>query len=91
MKTETVQAKADVALPTPPRTIPMGQKVAYGVGQLGNSMFPAALGVFMVVLVQGLGMPPLLWGIVFFLPRVWAAVIDPLSSPTRAALSAPPN
>lgn len=58
--------------------IPMGQKIAYGIGQLGNSMFPAALGVFMVVLVQGLGMPPVLWGIVFFLPRLWDAVIDPI-------------
>jgi glycoside/pentoside/hexuronide:cation symporter, GPH family len=59
-------------------SIPMGQKIAYGIGQLGNSMFPAALGVFMVVLVQGLGMPPVLWGIVFFLPRIWDAIIDPL-------------
>ncbi|MDB5104603.1 MAG: sugar (GPH):cation symporter [Fibrobacteres bacterium] len=58
--------------------LPMGQKIAYGIGQLGNSMFPAALGVFMVVLVQGLGMPPVLWGIVFFLPRVWDAIIDPI-------------
>lgn len=58
--------------------IPMGQQIAYGIGQLGNSMFPAALGVFMVVLVQGLGMPPVLWGIVFFLPRIWDAVSDPI-------------
>ena len=60
------------------KPLPLGQQIAYGVGQLGNSMFPAALGVFMVVLVQGLGMPPVLWGIVFFLPRVWDAIIDPI-------------
>lgn len=62
----------------PGRTLPMGQKIAYGIGQLGNSMFPAAMGVFMVVLAQGLGMPPLLWGIAFFLPRFWDSIIDPV-------------
>jgi GPH family glycoside/pentoside/hexuronide:cation symporter len=60
------------------RPLPLGQQIAYGIGQLGNSMFPAAKGVFMVVLVQGMGMPPLLWGIVFFLPRIWDAVSDPV-------------
>ncbi len=79
MTTETTVTPKSAAPPATPRQVlPMGQKIAYGIGQLGNSMFPAALGVFMVVLVQGLGMPPLLWGIVFFLPRVWDAVIDPL-------------
>jgi GPH family glycoside/pentoside/hexuronide:cation symporter len=58
--------------------VPFGQKVAYGVGMLGNQMFPAALGVFMVVLVKGLGFPPLLWGILFFLPRILDAVTDPI-------------
>jgi GPH family glycoside/pentoside/hexuronide:cation symporter len=58
--------------------VPFGQKVAYGVGMLGNQMFPAALGVFMVVLVKGLGFPPLLWGLVFFLPRILDAVTDPI-------------
>ncbi|MDH3254105.1 MAG: MFS transporter [Acidobacteriota bacterium] len=58
--------------------VPFGQKVAYGVGMLGNQMFPAALGVFMVVLVKGLGFPPLLWGLLFFLPRILDAVTDPI-------------
>ncbi len=62
----------------PEDRVPFGQKVAYGVGMLGNQMFPAALGVFMVVLVKGLGFPPLLWGILFFLPRVLDAVTDPI-------------
>ena len=30
----------------------MGQKIAFGLGMLANQMFPAALGIFMVVLVQ---------------------------------------
>ena len=58
--------------------VPMVEKVAYGAGMLGNQMFPAALGVFMVVLVQGLGFPPLLWGLVFFLPRLLDAILDPI-------------
>ena len=62
----------------PEDRIPLGQKIAYGVGMLGNQMFFAALGVFMVVLVKGLGFPPLLWGILFFVPRVLDAVTDPI-------------
>lgn len=58
--------------------VPFVQKVAYGAGMLGNQMFPAALGIFMVVLVQGLGFPPLLWGLLFFLPRLLDAITDPL-------------
>ena len=45
---------------------PMGQKIAFGLGMLANQMFPAALGIFMVILVQGLGMSPILWGLIFF-------------------------
>ncbi len=58
--------------------VPLIQKVAFGVGMLGNQMFPAALGIFMVVLVQGLGMDPLLWGVLFFLPRLSDALTDPV-------------
>lgn len=58
--------------------VPLAQKIAYGVGMLGNQMFPAALAIFMVVLVKGLGFPPLLWGILFFVPRILDAVTDPL-------------
>lgn len=58
--------------------VPLPQKIAFGVGMLGNQMFPAALGIFMVVLVQGLQMDPLLWGILFFLPRLSDALTDPI-------------
>jgi GPH family glycoside/pentoside/hexuronide:cation symporter len=58
--------------------IPFGQKVAFGLGMLANQMFPAALGIFMVVLVQNLGFPPWMWGILFFLPRVFDSVTDPI-------------
>lgn len=59
-------------------SVPFGQKVAFGLGMLANQMFPAALGIFMVVLVQDLGFPPYLWGILFFLPRIFDSITDPI-------------
>ena len=58
--------------------IPFSQKVVFGLGMLGNQMFPAALGVFMVILVQSLGMHPVLWGLLFFIPRLVDALTDPI-------------
>lgn len=58
--------------------IPMSQKIVFGLGMLGNQMFPAALGVFMVVLVQSLGIHPVLWGLLFFIPRLVDAITDPI-------------
>ena len=58
--------------------VPMSQKIAFGFGMLANQMFPAALGIFMVILVQDLGFPPLLWGLLFFLPRIFDAITDPI-------------
>ena len=43
-----------------------------------NQMFPAVLGIFMVVLVQDLGFPGWMWGILFFLPRVFDSITDPI-------------
>jgi GPH family glycoside/pentoside/hexuronide:cation symporter len=62
----------------PEDRIPLGQKIAFGAGMLGNQMFPAALSIFMVVLVKGLGMDPMLWGLLFFLPRLFDALTDPI-------------
>ncbi|MFK7949289.1 MAG: MFS transporter [Saprospiraceae bacterium] len=58
--------------------VPFGQKVAFGLGMLANQMFPAILGIFMVVLVQDLGFPPLWWGILFFFPRIFDSITDPI-------------
>ena len=63
---------------TASRKVPFGQKVAFGLGMLANQMFPAALGIFMVVLVQDMGFPTWMWGILFFLPRAYDAVLDPI-------------
>ena len=62
----------------PTKVVPMGQKIAFGLGMLANQMFPAALGIFMVVLVQDLKFPAWMWGILFFLPRIFDAFIDPI-------------
>ena len=59
-------------------TVPFGRKVAFGLGMLANQMFPAALGIFMVVLVQDMGFPTWMWGVLFFLPRAYDAVLDPI-------------
>ena len=58
--------------------IPLDQKIAWGIGMLANQMFPAALGIFMVLLVQSLGMSPLLWSLIFLIPKLIDAITDPL-------------
>src|SRR6056300_1606760 len=58
--------------------VPMGQKIAFGVGMLANQMFPAAMSIFMVVLVQDLGFPGWMWGVIFFAPRAFDAILDPI-------------
>ena len=68
----------DPSTSSPTPTVSMGQKVAFGFGMLANQMFPAALGVFIVVLVQDLRWAPLLLGIVQFVPRIFDAITDPI-------------
>ena len=58
--------------------VPFGQKIAFGVGMLANQMFPAVLGIFMVVLVQDLGFPGWMWGTIYFFPRIFDAFTDPI-------------
>lgn len=58
--------------------VPMYKKISFGVGMLANQMFPAALGVFMVVLVEGFGFPVWMVGILTFAPRLLDFIIDPI-------------
>ena len=60
------------------RQVPFGQKVAFGIGMFANQMFPAILGIFMVVLVEDLGFPGWMWGLIFFAPRIFDAITDPI-------------
>lgn len=58
--------------------VPLGQKMAFGIGMLANQMFPAILGIFMIVLVQDLGFPGWMWSLIYFFPRIFDAITDPL-------------
>ena len=58
--------------------VPIGQKIAFGIGMLANQMFPAAMSIFMVVLVQDLGFPGWMWGVIFFAPRAFDSILDPI-------------
>jgi GPH family glycoside/pentoside/hexuronide:cation symporter len=58
--------------------VPIGQKIAFGSGHLANQLFPAALGVFMVVLVMSLKMNPILAGLLGAIPRFLDALLDPI-------------
>lgn len=58
--------------------IPFGQKLAFGAGHLANQLFPAALGVFMIVLVLALKMDPFLAGLLAAIPRLLDALTDPI-------------
>ncbi|MCW5518511.1 MFS transporter [Aureitalea sp. L0-47] len=60
------------------KKVPLGQKIAFGLGMLANQMFPAILVIFMVVLVQDLGFPGWMWGLIFFAPRIFDAITDPI-------------
>ena len=54
------------------------EKIAFGFGMLANQMFPAALGIFIIVLIQDLGFAAIMWGILQFAPRLFDAITDPL-------------
>ncbi len=56
--------------------VPMGQKVAFGLGMLANQMFPAMIGIFTVVLVEKLGFSGLLLGLTYFIPKFYDALFD---------------
>ncbi len=56
--------------------VPMGQKIAFGIGMLANQMFPAALGIFTVILVENLGFSGLLLGLTYFIPKFYDALFD---------------
>ena len=58
--------------------VPFGQKTAFGFGMLANQMFPAVIGIFIVVLVQSLGFPGWMWGFVMIFPRLFDAITDPI-------------
>ncbi len=58
--------------------IPLGQKAAFGAGNLVNNLLPGALGVFSFFLLTAFGMDPLLAGLLGGLPRFFDAITDPI-------------
>jgi glycoside/pentoside/hexuronide:cation symporter, GPH family len=62
----------------PKDIVPLGQKIAFGSGNLANQLLPAALGVFMFFLVVGFGMSPYKAGILAAIPRFMDAILDPI-------------
>ncbi|QEG36423.1 MFS transporter [Bythopirellula goksoeyrii] len=64
---------------TPPEDrISLIQKSAYSVGMLVNNLQAAALPAMVVILNLGLGMSPVLVGIIGFAPRIFDALSDPM-------------
>ena len=63
---------------SPSVKVPITQKIAFGVGMLANQMFPAAISIFIVVLVQDLGFPGWMWGVVSLAPRIFDSLTDPI-------------
>ena len=63
---------------TSTKKVPIGQKIAFGIGMFANQMFPAILGIFMVVLVEDLKFTGLMWGMIYLFPRLFDAISDPL-------------
>lgn len=62
----------------PEDIVPVGEKIAFGLGNLANQLFPAALGIFMIILVLALKMDPFLAGVLAALPRLIDALTDPI-------------
>jgi GPH family glycoside/pentoside/hexuronide:cation symporter len=60
------------------KKVPLGQKIAFGIGMFANQMFPAIMGIFMVVLIEDLGFPGWMWGVIFFAPRIFDSITDPI-------------
>ena len=62
----------------PEDRISLKQKSAYAVGMLVNNLQAAALPAMVVILILGLGMDPILVGILGAIPRIFDAISDPM-------------
>ena len=62
----------------PEDRIPLRQKSAYAVGMFVNNLQAAALPAMLVILNLGLGMDPILVGLIAAIPRAFDAISDPM-------------
>ena len=58
--------------------VPFGQKIAFGLGMLANQLFPAMLGIFIVILIDKLGFPGWMVSVIYFIPKLFDAITDPI-------------
>lgn len=58
--------------------VPFSQKLAFGLGMLANQLFPAMLGIFMVILIDKLGFPGWMISAIYFVPKLFDAITDPI-------------
>lgn len=58
--------------------VPFSQKLAFGLGMLANQLFPAMLGIFMVILIDKLGFPGWMISTIYFVPKLFDAITDPI-------------
>jgi glycoside/pentoside/hexuronide:cation symporter, GPH family len=58
--------------------VPLGQKAAFGAGNLVNNLLPGSLGVFSFFLLTAFGMDPFLAGLLGGFPRFLDAISDPI-------------
>lgn len=67
-----------VASPAPSTQVPLGRKVAYGVGGLTENIIQnALLGLSLPIYNKGLGLSPELIGWALAIPRIFDAIVDP--------------
>jgi len=71
-------SKSEHYTTAPEDRISIKQKTAYAIGMLVNNLQAAALPAMVVILNLGLGMDPVLVGIIGFVPRIFDAISDPM-------------
>jgi len=71
-------SKSEHSTTAPEDRISIKQKSAYALGMLVNNLQAAALPAMVVILNLGLGMDPVLVGIIGFVPRIFDALSDPM-------------
>ena len=60
------------------KSVPLGQKMAFGSGHLVLNLLPGSLGIFMFFLLTAFGLDPLVAGLLGGLPRIFDALTDPI-------------
>ena len=58
--------------------IPLGQKIGYGIGDIGSNIFIVSTGMFLLFFLTNiLNIEPALAGLTLLLPKLWDVISDP--------------